>query len=61
MKNYKYLTCLESCVMQSEQTGEDVNQVQASVHTHRGLDKRKPLILNTPEATKCLVCVCSHS
>ncbi|VAH59155.1 hypothetical protein VPH35_043754 [Triticum aestivum] len=38
----------------SEQTGEDVNQIQAWVHTHRGLDKSKPLILNTPEATKCL-------
>uniref|UniRef100_A0A8R7V154 Uncharacterized protein n=1 Tax=Triticum urartu TaxID=4572 RepID=A0A8R7V154_TRIUA len=38
----------------SEQIGEDVNQIQAWVHTHRGLDKSKPLILNTPEATKCL-------
>lgn len=39
----------------SEQTGEEVNQIQAWVHTHSGLDKSKPLILNTPEATKCLV------
>ncbi|XBH80759.1 hypothetical protein VPH35_106442 [Triticum aestivum] len=38
----------------SKQTGEDVNQIQAWVHTLRGLDKSKPLILNTPKATKCL-------
>ncbi|XBJ21771.1 hypothetical protein VPH35_000269 [Triticum aestivum] len=37
-----------------EETGEEVNQIQAWVHTHRGIDESKPLILNTPEATKCL-------
>lgn len=33
---------------------EEVNQIQAWVHTHRGVDKSTPLILNTAEATKCL-------
>lgn len=37
-----------------EETDEEVNQIQAWVHTHRGIDESKPLILNTPEATKCL-------
>ena len=56
MNNHIYLICIESCAMQFEKTGEEVNQIQAWVHTHRGIDESKPLILNTPEATKCLVC-----
>ncbi|KAI5013449.1 hypothetical protein ZWY2020_034561 [Hordeum vulgare] len=45
----------------SKQTSEEVNRIHAWAHTHEGVDKSTPLIINTAEATKCLVCVCSHS